>query len=75
MIPLSPLARRLRSDQCDRRAWFGVAERAIMSRGMDEETDMKAITVQADVTVDNILRIEVPCDIPPGQVSIISGAR
>ena len=29
---------------------------------------MKTITVQAEVTADRILKIEVPCDVPPGQV-------
>jgi hypothetical protein len=32
---------------------------------------MKTITVQAEVTADRILKIEVPCDIPPGQVEVV----
>ncbi len=32
---------------------------------------MKTITVQAEVTADQILKIEVPCDVPPGQVEVL----
>jgi hypothetical protein len=32
---------------------------------------MKTLTVQAEVTDDHMLRLEIPCDIPPGQVDVI----
>jgi hypothetical protein len=35
------------------------------------ELRMKTITVQAEVTVDQVLKIEVPCDVPPGQVEVV----
>jgi hypothetical protein len=32
---------------------------------------MKTMTVQADVTADHVLRLEVPCDEPPGKVEVV----
>ena len=32
---------------------------------------MKTLTVQADVTADRVLRLEVPCDEPPGKVEVV----
>jgi len=29
------------------------------------------MTVQADVTTDRMLKVEVPCDLPPGQVEVV----
>jgi hypothetical protein len=31
---------------------------------------MNALTVQAEVTADHMLGLEIPCDIPPGQVEV-----
>ncbi len=36
---------------------------------------MKSITVQAEVTSDQVLKIEIPCDIPPGQVEVVLTIR
>jgi len=32
---------------------------------------MKTMTVQGEVTVDRMLKLEVPCDLPPGQVEFV----
>jgi hypothetical protein len=32
---------------------------------------MKTITVQGEVTADRVLKLEVPCDEPPGQVEVV----
>jgi hypothetical protein len=32
---------------------------------------MKTLTVQAEVTADHMLRLEIPRDIPPGQVEVV----
>jgi hypothetical protein len=32
---------------------------------------MKTMTVQAEVTPDRMLKLEVPCDEPPGQVEVV----
>lgn len=32
---------------------------------------MKTITVQAEVSADQILRVEVPCDLRPGPVEVV----
>lgn len=32
---------------------------------------MKTMTVQAEVTADRMLKLEVPCDLPPGQVEVV----
>jgi hypothetical protein len=31
---------------------------------------MKSITIQAEVTVDRILKLEIPCDVPAGPVEV-----
>jgi hypothetical protein len=32
---------------------------------------MKTMTVQAEVSADHILKLEVPCDLAPGQVEVV----
>ena len=32
---------------------------------------MKTITVQAEVSADGILKLEVPCDLTPGRVEVV----
>ncbi|MFI5459971.1 MAG: hypothetical protein ACHRXM_31510 [Isosphaerales bacterium] len=32
---------------------------------------MKTMTVQVEVTADRMLKVEVPCDLPPGQVEVV----
>jgi hypothetical protein len=32
---------------------------------------MKTMTVQAEVTADRVLKLEIPCDLPPGQVEVV----
>jgi hypothetical protein len=32
---------------------------------------MKTMTVQAEVTADRVLKLEAPCDLPPGQVEVV----
>ena len=32
---------------------------------------MKTITVQAEVSADQILRVEIPCDLRPGPVEVV----
>jgi hypothetical protein len=32
---------------------------------------MKTITVQAEVSSDQILKLEVPCDLTPGRVEVV----
>jgi hypothetical protein len=32
---------------------------------------MMTMTVQAEVTADRLLKLEVPCDLPPGQVVVV----
>ena len=31
---------------------------------------MKTMMVQAEVTADRVLKLEVPCDLPPGEVEV-----
>jgi hypothetical protein len=35
------------------------------------EPKMKTFSVQAEVTAERFLEIEVPCDVPPGQVDVV----
>ncbi len=32
---------------------------------------MKTMTVQAEVTADHILKVEIPCDLRPGPVEVV----
>jgi hypothetical protein len=32
---------------------------------------MKTMTVHAEVSADHVLKLEVPCDLPPGQVEVV----
>jgi hypothetical protein len=32
---------------------------------------MKTMTVQVEVTADRVLKLEVPCDQPPGRIEVV----
>ncbi len=32
---------------------------------------MKTLTVQAELSADGVLRLEVPCDVTPGRVDVV----
>jgi hypothetical protein len=39
--------------------------------GRQRRTAMKTITVQAEVSADQILRVEIPCDLRPSPVEVM----
>jgi len=33
--------------------------------------DMKAMTIRAEIDLDGTLRLEIPCDLPPGPAEVV----
>jgi len=44
---------------------------SVYNEALSSQPEMKTMTVQADVTAERILKLEVPCDVPPGRVEVV----